>query len=884
MKKTIAYIIAVVLLMMIMGLNGCSRGGDSDSAGPVAEYTAKGKIVLPAGSTLAMSDLTVAGCVATVTPESGGSFTIGEPGAGPALVFVYDKNGRLVLMGFVEGDGDTPAEISVKSTAVALLFQQICAYTLMPSSWKEALAVIAAHANTDTLAGVIAARLAANPAALESGDAQIRDTLVAAAEAIIPETMRSSTAGGKSGYKSSLRKPVMLNTSAASVAAITITSASLQSGIQIGANPDDDGFILTNNFRRHIWYWVYVTGYQDADGVDHKYNLATWVDVTDAYLSSTNGLAGALGSSIDAWWGNVAYKPVNSPPIGISFVPENARKMHMAVVTAGAGSKSLDLPAQIAGSPNASDWANGKAGMQAVTFFKDFMLPALFTFIPADAVGRLTGKQLTDLSWDVISLCTQSGFDAATAIASNDWYGALKTVAKGIATDEKLRERLGSLIATKVLSQYATATTAGLLTNSAVLLQKALKVVDYAYLGIDFVAISKDCAASDVYNYFTLTATPPVVRIEPSPASVHPGMSVNLTTYKNIATAGSYTYSYSTDGKYGTLTAGSQSGIKFDSTSETVTYNCKPDTVAGSTETMKVVVERRITTDTGYRMDTIGEATVTVTITAPTLTIDPSPKSVSNSSTALFTAKYDGAVSGDSRMMYRWKSTSKAGHLLNAGGVETDDYTTSSASLSYKAGTSNGNDTITVEFLLVVGGTSYSLGKASSLVTVTNGNYTTAGEKRIVWQCLPSGLGGQEFFTAFFIYWKKPVLDYPYYKITLHTNGNDLIAGSDDYVQMQNVTHLYTNGATWIVSKNGSGGHKLWDHTMLLNYFTCFQNRSLIESLIGDDELAELEYLLGTCNNNDEGQKNLTKNKYDILMRCTSGWTYDVEGSMTPFE
>ena len=623
-----------------------------------------------------------------------------------------------MLMGFVDGSSATVAEISAKSTATALLFQQLCVYTIMPSAWSDALAVITADPHTDTLAAVIATRLAADSTALEGNDTQIRAALVAAAEAMLPAGMQSS---GRTAIATARAAGPQIAARVAvsrSVAAIQVTSLATQSGIQVGANPDGDGIVLTNNYRRHIWYWVYVTGYQDKDGNNHPYDADAWVKVTDGYLSATNGLAGALGSAIDALWNNVAYKPVNSAPIDVTFNPTDAKKMYLAVVTAGAGSKSLDLPAELANNPNAGSWATGKSGMQAVTFVKDFMLPALFTFLPASAVGRMTGRQLTDFSFDMISLCTQSGFDASTAIASNDWWGALKTVGKGIATDSELRAKLGTLIATKLLTKYSSAQVADLLTNVAKMLHAALKVADIAYLGIDYVAVAKDCAQSDVYNYFTVTASVPPVRIEPSPATVHPAMSVDLTTYKGIDTPGAFSYHYTTEGKQGHLATGTQTGNDVKTSNSTVTYVCNPDAKTGATETVKVEVERSVTTDTGYRMDTVGSATVTITVTAAKITIDPDTVAINAAGTTALTAKMDGAVSTDSRIMYHWTNTGVAGHLLPTVTNPTNDYESSDAMANYVGGITTADDTVSVEVLIRVNGKSYSMGIAKARVTV----------------------------------------------------------------------------------------------------------------------------------------------------------------------
>lgn len=874
MRKTLV-VVAAVLFALLFFISGCSRGDGDSMAGGAKIYSAKGRIQLPEGSALAMSDLTVLGCLSSVTPANDGSFRVDEPDTGPALVLVRDREGHLILMGFVDGTDDTVAEISAKSTAAAILFQQLCVYTLLPSAWKEALAVLMADANTAALANVIAARLAANPAVFEDQDAGIRAAVTAAAEALLPAPMRAA-----SGRKPASRQAKRFAAAAASgdVAAIVVTSEPLQSGIQVGANPDGDGIILTNNYRRHAWYWVYVTGYQNADGQDVPYGIGQWVDVTNGYLSATNGLAGALGATLDAWYDNVAYKPVNTSPIGISLVPGNAKKVYMAVVTASYGRKSQTLPGPITGdAQKESSWYKGHEGMLGVGLVKDFLFPAIFTFVPANALGRLTGKQLTDLSWDLIGACTQAGFDATASLATLDWNGASWAIIKGVATDEKLRETVGALIATRVLSNYSSKTS-GLIAGSAKLLMKALKVIDYAYLGIDYVAIERDCARSDTYNYFTLTAVPPVVRIEPSPACVHPGMPVNLTTYKNIATAGSYTYSYSTKGKYGTLSAGAQSGIAFDSTSETVTYNCKPDAAVGATETVKVVVERRIVTDSGYQMNTIGEATVNITVTAPAITIDPPVKSVSANSAAEFAARYDDAVSTDTRLMYHWTNTGKAGHLLDASSAASDDFTTSSATVAYVAGTSAGNDTVTVEVLLVVDGKSYPQGKAAALVTVTNDNYKTAGERRVIWKVVQTTTSGDptrfDMTAMYLVVWKKPPTVYPYYAVTVHTHGKD--------GEGSGAINLDTDGEIAYLSNANNG---IWDRARLegLCLWPEMCGHDLLKGVLADDELAMV--VIGFWTNASQNDVNFYKARfYDWWVQDTAGWTYDVEGSLKSFQ
>lgn len=99
-------IIATFALLLL--LVGCGGGGGGESG---ADYRASGIVKLPTGSALSMSDLKVMSCLTEATPSSDGTFSVGEPDGGPALVVVRDKDGHAVLMGFVDGSSATVAEI-----------------------------------------------------------------------------------------------------------------------------------------------------------------------------------------------------------------------------------------------------------------------------------------------------------------------------------------------------------------------------------------------------------------------------------------------------------------------------------------------------------------------------------------------------------------------------------------------------------------------------------------------------------------------------------------------------------------------------------------------------------------------------------------------------
>ncbi len=250
-------------------------------AQPAREYRmVTGQVVLPPGSGLDLASLQVLGGQNTsgVTPE--GEFNVFQPGGGPALVALMSMN-QPVLLGYVGGPG---GGVSAPSTANWLLFQAVGGYRLPPSAWSQALGLIHTSPEAQALAEVIGQCVATNPLALVQGEPAISNALWTAAGTLV------KTNGSPMPPRRS-RKDDPEDLQAGSFV-IEGPYPEQQTGLRCEHNPEGVGLVLVNDYRRHLKYFVYRVGYEDAQGVVQE--LPAWEPVPgiNDYLPGVNGVEG----------------------------------------------------------------------------------------------------------------------------------------------------------------------------------------------------------------------------------------------------------------------------------------------------------------------------------------------------------------------------------------------------------------------------------------------------------------------------------------------------------------------------------------------------------------------------------------------------------------
>jgi hypothetical protein len=649
--------LAVLTLVSVAWL-GCGRSPGATAAA-VPAMQAPGTVVLPPGSALQVTDLHVVGSQGSVAVAAAGTFTATEPGAGPALVGAFDAAGHLVLLGYVDAGVPAGGEVSARQTAVALLFQALGMNLLPPGQWKQALALIAATPQADALGATVAARIAASATALSDGDAAIADGLAAAVSALRPAPQAASALAAfePSARRARATAVVVQATSTPSLAITTVDTPNTQSGVTLRVSPDANGVVLDNDYRRHLMYFVYRTGYL-PDATDAVPVAIPWEELARGFLPGTTGATSVVGTLTDLIAGTVQYATVTSSPVALPLNPPDAKRTYYTVVVVGAG-QDTTFPASLASSdPSLRDqWTTRANDMTSLLVWKDLLMPALCTFVPAErlAAGMGVDQATIDYAVDVFSLLAKSGVDVATPIASGNYKGAVTEFVSAMVNNGTARAAvLDKLAATPALAAKRSAIEA--LATSTTKIFEALKAVDAFYTAVDLATVVAQVQLSSTFVEGEAKASKPVVRLSPDAATVDPRGQVTLTALIPDIT-GTFNYHWDTPGALGHLEDDrGHYGTSFDSTAASVQY-VVDTALAGNSE--KVTVEGYLVPDggVGERLD-LGSASSTVTVAcepvpAPILsgcgsatTVDPATIDEGGLLTISFTQRSGGLCGG----------------------------------------------------------------------------------------------------------------------------------------------------------------------------------------------------------------------------------------------
>ena len=590
-------------LFLCCGLwfSGCSDHGTTAAWTVVTET---GSVTLPAGSALSLPTLRVSGCLGETAIGANGAFRIQEPGASPALATVITVDGAPILYGFVNGAGGSNT-IDASSTAVAMLFYALPAFTMLRDAWPETLALLAADANTATLAQVIATRVAASPRAIADGDA----TIIAAVNAALAG-IRGSATFTRLTRAAGRETPLLLQ--------YTTDPGTTQSGVDVAPNSSGNGIVVTNYYRRHLRYFIYRTGYRDAQGVDQPITPWQQVDAVTRdswqFVPATSGLSGAIGSLIDLAGGQVVYSANRTSGIEMPFLPSDAKRIYYKVAVVGPSltntSLTGGLPAQLQASPYVDEIAEAYSTMTALTLMQELVIPALLTVVPAEAFAKpLGGRAAADLAKDLIRTFSSNVPGFAESLAINNWKGALTNVLRGVADNERLRYTLFErFVSSGLLKGNARVIAMGV----AAKLGSVMTAVDTFLTAFDLGIVVSHLTSSQPVVLWDVAQAPPNVRLQPNPATVTAGDGVDITVYGSGG-LGSPEYHWETPGVHGTLDDGAgHTGKTLTTTTPKIIFTADAEASADDTDTVTVTVY----SNSGGSQKLAGSDTAVVNITA----------------------------------------------------------------------------------------------------------------------------------------------------------------------------------------------------------------------------------------------------------------------------
>lgn len=759
----------IIFVVLFIALTGCGGGGGS-SSNPPSEMPVTGKVQLPSGSALQLANMKVVTCLGEAPVAADGSCRAAEPAGGPALAFAADSSSKLVMMGFIDAEKSPRGlVIDAKSTAVALIFQALPAYTLIRDAWPGIIQMLAADKNTATLAQVVSQRLAANPYAILDKDAALLAAISTAVGAIRGSATIAASSVSKSKKSSIQSFDVQVTSKADAPAQMAVEPSGEVSGVRVGPSVDGNGITITNSFRRHLWSYVYRTGWKaktDAVG-DPPHNLNPWVCIVpgsafSGYIQAVNGYQGTMGTILDFFTGQVAYSPVTTGIIPLPVSPSDAERTYYKVFVVGPSWKSGDLeselPAEYAGSSFGDQLVSTEQKMDALTFFQEIAFPAVLTVFPADAIGKNLGNvKMGALVEDVVKIVSSSYPQMVEQLHSHQYTSALATFFKSFDSSAIRNEVVELMIRSGLLKGGFTMTAAAYLDDLNIYVSMIDKFLAAGDIGI----VTAQLLSSSRFLQWNATAVKPFIRIQNNPSSVTVGLDVSLTCYGVDGITGTKEYLWSTPGAHGHLEdSHGNKGVKFTSSDQIVKYVADDNGKDGDQDTVAVTAYLKKNNKT----DELGsaEASILITDTKRDVTFIPAAPVVNTKDSIRLDISILPSLPDGTKVEYDWTSTSASGTLTGPAG-EIAPFTKPYA--VYKAGSVGGSDTVTVTAWRITADNKRILINTGT-VKVRVGATRTARLQKVPWQIGGAWYGATGTYLIF-----KKVPGAKKYNITWHANG-----------------------------------------------------------------------------------------------------------------
>jgi hypothetical protein len=723
---------------------------------------AAGTVVLPPGFTLPMTSLKVYGQFGSTPVGEDGRFTLPLSGSGDAMVVVTIADGTPLMMGFLTAD---PAKniLGAQSTAVALLFQALGSFAQSITAWADIRTLIAATPEASTLTTTIAERLAADPEAVSKKDTAISAAISSVAEAIWAARTKTSSLS-MTADTTTATVTVKRSPQSAEVTHVVIQGTNPSSGVSILLSPDGKGITARNSYRRHVLVLVYRTGWADTSGVQHDTPWELIVDgpfdpvAKGAYLGATNAVGGVITSIIDFFNKSGAYTDSTwdaENSIALPMFPgidaDKIAKTFYRIVCVGDGFGDETLPSELA--DVAGDLMKAKKVMRSLEFFKEFLLPLIFAVIPSDQIASNLQKdeKYIETAIDIVNLFMQGVPDVATNYASGSYGSAGMAALKALSSNPTLLKKLGVLMAKGgIIAGFNSAT----LDKVSDVSKKALVllgIVDKVIAAFDESVLMVQLAKSHPYEQWEATAVWPAVRVQPKPATVESGKSVQLMVTVGGETGNSddyfYRFTWTTSGEHGkivnpsgTAPAGTEVVMTSRSPGARINYESALDAQSGDKDAVDVVVQR-VSADGSVNLGNDG---TTVSVSGSHVELDPSTADVEPGGAQVLTSRVKpepDAGKGDV-YYYRWENSAQYGQL--SGGSDAFE-SAEVKSVTYAADADKeGVDSVSLSVYRERPGAERELlGIASSMINVRN---------KYAMQLTPQGKklppGGSQVYTA----------------------------------------------------------------------------------------------------------------------------------------
>jgi len=552
-----------------------------------SERYASAIVTLPSGVNLSLESLRGVSAADDQPVRSDGGFVTATYSVRPSLVSVVDANDNVVLFGFINSSIDE--EVSVKTTATALIFLGMGGWTLPSSDYYGILSDIRDLEVCDNLAEVITEEMRRDPLVVSNGSDALDAALTAALEALVSrEAFKSS---------SSKSRPSRTRVIAAGDPFLIVDPLTPQSGVSLILDSSAPQLTARNSSRRPATLYRVQTGYDDASGAHVDLPVVETVGEPielpggDTLTISSPRLSTLFSTSISSVW-----KPTETGPIEIP-AREGATRTYYELVVLGPsfdGSDSTLLDASRYAAIR-SEWQELLIEQRINTFILKFMMPIAeplgvgvssgISFGDQPPVVR-TLRQLIEpiLDGAGVSLHTRDGY-----------YKAFEVVLERWASNRAFRDDLTAVLIAAYGNEIGQNLDASKISAHMGRLARA-QSVQSAILGVfsnDNVSklLNQLDNADDIVVWRAETGA---VKVTPSPGRVSESFPfVDLTASVAGSPAEPLTYEWTSSAGIGEFfTALDDSAAVLTTTESTVTYSTSPSAVVegGTIDTATVRV------------------------------------------------------------------------------------------------------------------------------------------------------------------------------------------------------------------------------------------------------------------------------------------------------
>ncbi len=698
-----------ILSSLVLGVAGCGSGegptGPTPPPPPPVGLTPMtGTVSLPSGSGLTPGALSLHVMGQTVTPSVSGAFSASVSPIAPSMAIVTDATGTGIMAGMIDPVRNA-VTISPRSSAVTLAWYAMGGPFLPATAKSQALALLAADTHMDTVAAVIAARIAVNPHAIVDGDPQIAAALTSALDALVPASLLSAA---PVHYRAPAQSAAPATLQQGSPPRVTVSPQFEQSGVDVHEDGSSVGIDFSNRFRRPVKVYIYEVQKSENGTITNLAPaklVAGPLDMGEPLnLSPVGGvLSTLLGSPIP-------YDPFTMGPIPLSL-DGTADTTTFEVVVIGPSANGV-IPSFFSAARYASQLAGWNAAIELMfqrTYYVDCIY-ALLMEISGFASMLPTAPSLVTAGPNT------------KAVVGWPWSGPSPALPPDVADMVQLLKTVHNVVHGARLDDIYRTSGPGLMDAAGAKALKLINKVDWQAslrTGNDFIeklaspfsgyksagALNKllhTLAVADRGVMWTVTLSKSNVTILPPDPTASPGKPLALSTVLSADLTGTYEYEWAQDGANGTMSASDAEGMNTLSTKDT-NITLTPSNV--QTAPVNVTVKVIDVSTPGHRAQAAG-ATVQVVMLRGA-TIVPGSVALLHTQQQTFTVTVDGGAL-PSGTKYQWTLVGQSGT------IGTGTVTTTTPSISYTAVT-KGTDTLNVR---VLNASNVLIAKASATISV----------------------------------------------------------------------------------------------------------------------------------------------------------------------